>query len=147
MHFMDNYIPVYAWIFREGSAERERVSGNHWGGSCKALRSSLAVRPQSRGLLRRSESPLWQPRKMALKWHSEPHGKDKLSHIQQGRCPVTGEGKWVTWLGRAWRQQVSHPTPETHIFGVCRSLRRLFGSCQNQSWEAGLRTWWDEFYV
>lgn len=112
---MDNYVPVYAWIFsEESSVERGRVNGNHWGG---------ILLQSSQKLFFRVEAPVEE----AVKALSGSQGRWLLNdtptgpHGQYPRSPTSsravaqwwGEGGWVTWRGPGWRQQVSHPTPET----------------------------------
>ena len=81
--------------------------------SCKAPRSSFF----------RVEAPVEE----AVKALSGSQGRWLLNdtptgpHGQYPRSPTSsravaqwrGEGEWVTWWGPRWRQQVSHPTPET----------------------------------
>lgn len=70
---MDNYVPVNAWIFWEvkpAERGRERQWKPLQRHSPAKLPKALEWRPQWRRLLKWRESPLWQPREIALKGHS-----------------------------------------------------------------------------
>ena len=107
--------------------------------SRKAPRSSLEWRPQSRRLLRRRESPLWQPRETALKTTlpQGPRGRTHSPTSCGGRCRVMGGGG---------EGSESHDGARMAAAGQPSSARDRGVSVNNslRSWLKSAERTWDE---
>lgn len=150
---MDNYVPVYAWIFSE---ERPMKGESQWKplqrhSPEKAPWSSLEWRPQSKRLFRQRKSTLWQPREMALKRHSHrAPGGGPTPRDPAGPLPSDRGMEWVTWWGQSGGSRSAIQLQRQ----TSQCLRRLLQVLQSQEQIRGAKLTlcrgdigWAEFIV